>query len=513
MQVGAFLHQRHDLAVRRRIVQLDDPAAQRHAGGQRHLAAGGKQRTVGFFKAIPVDGGSQPHPAVGVAQLAVVGRQIVVDRHLFFACTVHWGSPFLTSFCAALTLHQREEQRNDQPSGLIQHNADQRQRDNAAGQRHQHTHRGAGQHREGQRVGGVLLALGGPCGSDQAADQTAEAAQMQHTALTLGQPGHRRGNSLVLGTGQHLDRAGGQAVGSLQQPDITVEVVAVHNKVHPRAVHELQVRGDLGVALVRNAEHGVQLARHRHIHDAALVQRVVLLILLAGHLDAVVHHHGAVAQDHALLADPAHIALAGHSLTIRDLFQQALAGDHAGKELVQRRVRIGQHRGRIDNSGVNVLHLDGGYYINKDTSNFVWISSETRVDSKGIIFFEEKYEHESQMDYQIILDRMNEELKKYIPGPRDSTWMALDLKTPMTAAFYKYDGIHYALLIRGLWTAENDFMGGPFVLNVVLDEKNSRIIYMMGYVYAPDGKKRNMLRQVESIVNSMKIDFPEEEKK
>ncbi len=39
------------------------------------------------------------------------------------------------------------------------------------------------------------------------------------------------------------------------------------------------------------------------------------------------------------------------------------------------------------------------------------------------------------MDYQIILDRMNEELKKYIPGPRDSTWMALDLKTPMTAAF------------------------------------------------------------------------------
>ena len=50
-----------------------------------------------------------------------------------------------------------------------------------------------------------------------------------------------------------------------------------------------------------------------------------------------------------------------------------------------------------------LLYCPGGYYINKDTSNFVWISSETRVDSKGIIFFEEKYEHESQMDYQIIL--------------------------------------------------------------------------------------------------------------
>ena len=50
------------------------------------------------------------------------------------------------------------------------------------------------------------------------------------------------------------------------------------------------------------------------------------------------------------------------------------------------------------------------------------------------------------------------------------------------------------------------------MLNVVLDQKNSRIIYMMGYVYAPDGKKRNMLRQVESIVFSMQLDYSEEGK-
>ncbi len=160
-----------------------------------------------------------------------------------------------------------------------------------------------------------------------------------------------------------------------------------------------------------------------------------------------------------------------------------------------------------------LLFCPGGYMINKDTNNFVWISSETRSDSKGIIFFEEPYTDQSQLDYHIILDRVNEELKKYIPGPRDSTWMALDMVTPMTAANYEYDEKYYAMLIKGLWIAENDFMAGPFVLNVVLDQKNSRVIYMMGYVYAPDGKKRNMVRQVESILYSMKLDFPEEEKK
>lgn len=160
-----------------------------------------------------------------------------------------------------------------------------------------------------------------------------------------------------------------------------------------------------------------------------------------------------------------------------------------------------------------LLYCPGGYNINKDTADFVWASYETRVDSRGFIFFEEPYESVSQLEYQVILDEVNEKLKQFIPGPLDSTWMALDMVTPMTAANYQYAGKHYAWLIKGLWQVENDYMGGPFVLNVVLDQKNNRVLYMMGYVYAPDGKKRNLLRQVESIVYSMNIDLPEEEEK
>lgn len=160
-----------------------------------------------------------------------------------------------------------------------------------------------------------------------------------------------------------------------------------------------------------------------------------------------------------------------------------------------------------------LLYCPGGYNINKDTADFVWASYETRVDSRGFIFFEEPYESVSQLEYQVILDEVNEKLKQFIPGPLDSTWMALDMVTPMMAANYQYAGKHYAWLIKGLWQVENDYMGGPFVLNVVLDQKNNRVLYMMGYVYAPDGKKRNLLRQVESIVYSMNIDLPEEEEK
>lgn len=154
-----------------------------------------------------------------------------------------------------------------------------------------------------------------------------------------------------------------------------------------------------------------------------------------------------------------------------------------------------------------LLSCPGGYVINKDTNDFVWVSAETRVDSKGFVFFQEQYVSEGQFSDAVIVDKVNEMLQKYIPGPLNNTWMALDVKTPMTFANYSYDGEHYAVLMRGLWTVVNDFMGGPFVLNVVLDQEANRVIYMMGYVYAPDGKKRNMMRQVESILFSMKINF------
>lgn len=172
---------------------------------------------------------------------------------------------------------------------------------------------------------------------------------------------------------------------------------------------------------------------------------------------------------------------------------------------------------KIFNTFKNKYHLllysPGGYTINKDTNDFVWISAETRVDSKGVIFFQEAYESESQLNVQVILDRTNEELKKYIPGPLPATWMALDLEVPYSVANYNYQGKYYAIQIRGLWTVVNDFMAGPYVLNVVLDTDNNRIIYMMGYVYAPDGKKRNMLRQVESILYSMQLDINDQPSK
>lgn len=155
------------------------------------------------------------------------------------------------------------------------------------------------------------------------------------------------------------------------------------------------------------------------------------------------------------------------------------------------------------------LSFPAEYIINKESKDFVWISRETGKDSKGFIFIQRPYKDIAQFQYQAIMDTVMSELQRNIPGPLPGSYMTLDTVTPMISQTYNYDEDHYAVLMRGLWTVTNDFMAGPFVLNVVLDQRNNRVLYMMGYVYAPDDKKRNKMRQVEAILFTADLDYKE----
>ena len=153
------------------------------------------------------------------------------------------------------------------------------------------------------------------------------------------------------------------------------------------------------------------------------------------------------------------------------------------------------------------IKIPEGFNLNKESKDFIWTSLETTKYSQGIIFFQDSLTDVAQFNTQIILDRVNEVLKEQIPGPIDSTWMALDMVLPYSAT-EKTINDNYTIQMRGLWYVENDFMAGPYILNAILDKPNKRIIYAMGYIYYPTEAKRNMVRRVEAIINSIKTKQP-----
>ena len=152
------------------------------------------------------------------------------------------------------------------------------------------------------------------------------------------------------------------------------------------------------------------------------------------------------------------------------------------------------------------MELPKTFYIAGTASNFVWIRREAESFSQGIFIYYYPYTDTMAFDPQRIIQLRDSVTKLYIPGPSTGSYMkttSLISPTPKKINFND----NFAVEMRGLWELEGDFMGGPFVSYTFLDPKHNRIITLDGYVYYPNQDKRNLLKQVESILYTFQ--FPE----
>ena len=81
--------------------------------------------------------------------------------------------------------------------------------------------------------------------------------------------------------------------------------------------------------------------------------------------------------------------------------------------------------------------------------------------------------------------------------------MVIEKKIPVSCRSFSRQGIDY-IEMRGLWTLEGGFMGGPFISYAFIDEETSRAVVVTGFVYAPRDEKRELLRQVEALMYTVK---------
>lgn len=147
-----------------------------------------------------------------------------------------------------------------------------------------------------------------------------------------------------------------------------------------------------------------------------------------------------------------------------------------------------------------------GFYVAKTGPGFMWIRKVVADFNQGIVIISEPYEDKEQFSVNSIVARTNRDLKQYVPGESEGTYMTInDEFMPPIAKQIENFASGYTIELRGVWDVENDFMGGPFISYTFVDPQNDRIITMMGYVFHPNKKKRNLLRQLEAIIYSVKF--------
>lgn len=150
------------------------------------------------------------------------------------------------------------------------------------------------------------------------------------------------------------------------------------------------------------------------------------------------------------------------------------------------------------------LAIPRGYNIDIHNDEFASFSIETPKTSQVIFVYQYPWQGQEQLSTIDIIEERNEMLKKYTRGTRaDSYITTTELFPPMT-----YDIVMNGrefVEVRGWWELHNGYMGGPFVSHSAIDSERNKVVVVEGYVYNPNNKKRNMMRQLEAIIYSMKL--------
>jgi len=142
-----------------------------------------------------------------------------------------------------------------------------------------------------------------------------------------------------------------------------------------------------------------------------------------------------------------------------------------------------------------------GYSIKKVTDNFFWASLETTHSNLGILIYTIPFNGTEFPSMETIIEEQNKMLQENVPGMFPNSYMTTSTAETPVMTPYKYKGKSF-VEIRGLWEVANDYMGGPFVEHIHYAKESGKLLVVEGFVYAPRFKKRNLVRQVESIVYS-----------
>ena len=150
------------------------------------------------------------------------------------------------------------------------------------------------------------------------------------------------------------------------------------------------------------------------------------------------------------------------------------------------------------------MKVPPGFRIMEKKKDFLWVQYDTPEIIQGIVIYSYPYVSDSAFTVGYQLPIRDSLLRKYVPGPTDGSYMSTEKRLDQINNIIKHNG-NYASEMRGLWRVENDFMGGPYVALSELDASNQRVINAFGFVYAPSKDKRNLLRQVEAMIYSLKL--------
>lgn len=145
--------------------------------------------------------------------------------------------------------------------------------------------------------------------------------------------------------------------------------------------------------------------------------------------------------------------------------------------------------------------MPAGYRTDFNREGIMMISAETPSSTQSVIVSVTDRVI-SQISCIELADLTEKVTSAEVKGPDGGSFMVIEKRIPVSCRSFTRNSTDY-IEMRGLWTLEGGFMGGPFISYAFIDPTTSHAVVVTGFVYAPRDEKRELLRQVEALMYTL----------
>jgi hypothetical protein len=182
------------------------------------------------------------------------------------------------------------------------------------------------------------------------------------------------------------------------------------------------------------------------------------------------------------------------------------------ERLTQQLFRAGSLKGLGENLkkkwGVD-FQIPFGYQVVMNNDEFVWVRQFNKKDDRDIFVFRKPYKDQKQFDRDSLVELRNSICQKYLYGDPDkqNSFLVTETSIPSKRVRFATSMLNgsFATQMNGLWKTNNLSMGGPFISYTIADSKQATLYYVEAFLYAPGREQRETMRELETILNTFKV--------
>jgi hypothetical protein len=155
-----------------------------------------------------------------------------------------------------------------------------------------------------------------------------------------------------------------------------------------------------------------------------------------------------------------------------------------------------------------IIYVQADFQLaqNQPEDNFVWLRRSPGTDMERWLFVHwienATPEYLNEDSVRSVRNRLTQ---KYYRTSDDSGYVVI-AEDYFTTSEVNFKG-RYALFTQGLWDLNIKGMGGPFINYTFYDEKSKRIYMLDGSVFAPKYYKRNLIQQMDVVLQSFMPEY------